>query len=433
MGGVLGRRKGRWIGIAVGAAVGAACTVAASPAWAANSLNSSDRTTLASQAACAAGDVNDFNIVPIVGGTSDVGIGVGEFSNLARISKGCDPYLWNIETAAFISFKIGPGGKPIIPYQDLYAKLTIPRLFHSPARLEIRPSYTWEQTLGYYGLGNAAPPAPAGAANSFNEYGRLHPALDLLERWPVLDHFSLLFGARYTQNWNQVGGGTLLAQDLSNGSPEVKHLLVGAQNGAVALFSVGAQWDDRDSEVSTRRGSFHEAQLKLSPGGAGMFPYRYAQGSLVSRVFVPLWRDQVTLAMRAVGDILFGTPPFFELSRFDDTYALGGINGVRGIPAQRYYGKVKVFGNLEVRSRLVSFHALGKLLNFGIVTFFDGGRLWADTSPQPQLDGTSAGLKYGAGGGIRLESGETFVLRADIAWSPDARPIAGYFSAGQTF
>ena len=118
---------------------------------------------------------------------------------------------------------------------------------------------------------------------------------------------------------------------------------------------------------------------------------------------------------------------------FEDTYALGGSGGVRGVPAQRYYGKVKLFGNAELRTELVSFHALGKPMLFGVVGFFDASRLWADTHAEPGLDGSGAALKYGTGGGLRLQSGSAFVLRLDIAWSPDANPLSGYFSAGQLF
>jgi hypothetical protein len=178
---------------------------------------------------------------------------------------------------------------------------------------------------------------------------------------------------------------------------------------------------------------FHSALIKLSPGGNAAFPYRYAQASLIARGYIPIWGHHVVLAMRAVGDLLVGNPPLYELSRYGDTYAIGGALGVRGVPGQRYYGKVKVFGNVEVRTELFSFHALGKPLLFGTVAFLDGGRVWADTSPQEQLDGMGLGLKYGVGGGFRLQSGETFVLRADVAWSPDARPIGAYFGADQMF
>jgi len=94
---------------------------------------------------------------------------------------------------------------------------------------------------------------------------------------------------------------------------------------------------------------------------------------------------------------------------------------------------VKVFGNVELRTEIVSFHALGQAMVLGAVAFFDGGRLWADTTPQPQLDGHGVELKYGVGGGLRLQSGRAFVLRADVAYSPDASPVGGYVAAGQMF
>jgi Omp85 superfamily domain len=402
-------------------------------AGAANPLNSSDQTTASAQAACTNGDRYEFNIVPIVGGTSDIGIGIGEFSDLARVSRGVDPYVWNIESGGFITFKGSDQGFQV-PFQDLYFNVTIPRFLGTGLELEIRPSYTWEETLGYFGMGNASSNAkPPNAKDSFNWYGRLHPAVDLELRWRFADHIAGLVGARYTQNWLQISEGSKLQFDEQFGSPEVKKLIGPTKPGGVALFSYGIQWDSRDSQVSAHAGSFDEALIRLSPGGTPDFPYRYAQGSVVARGYIPLWPNHMTLAMRAVGDIQFGNPPFYELARFDDTYALGGPNGVRGVPGQRYYGKVKVFGNLELRNEIFSFHALGKPLRFGFVAFFDGGRVWADTSPQPQLDGTGLGLKYGTGLGLRLVSGETFVLRADIAYSPDASPIGAYFAAGQTF
>ncbi len=423
------RRTRRW-GLAVACAAGA---LLPGRARAANPLNSSDQTTASAQAACTSGDRSEFNIVPIIGGTSDIGIGVGEFSDLARVSRGVDPYLWNIESGGFISFKGSDAGFQI-PFQDLYFKITIPRFLGSGLQLELRPAYTWEQTLGYFGMGNASSTAtPPGSNSSFNWYGRLHPAVDLQLRWRLADHIAALVGARYTQNWLQIRDDSKLALDIKFGSPEVKKLIGPTNPGGVALFSYGVQWDSRDSEVSAHTGSFDEALIRLSPGGTEDFPYRYAQGSLVVRGYIPLWRDHITLAMRGVGDIMFGNPPFYELSRFDDTYALGGPNGVRGIPAQRYYGKVKVFGNIELRNDVWSFRAVGKPLRLGFILFYDGGRVWADTSPQPQLDGTGLGIHSGIGGGVRLQSGETFVLRGDVAYSPDGHTVGAYFSAGQTF
>ena len=81
-----------------------------------------------------------------------------------------------------------------VPFQDLYFKITIPRFLGSGLQLELRPAYTWEETLGYFGMGNASSAAkPPGAKDSFNWYGRLHPALDLQLRWRLADHIA---GAR---------------------------------------------------------------------------------------------------------------------------------------------------------------------------------------------------------------------------------------------
>ena len=69
-----------------------------------------------------------------------------------------------------------------------------------------------------------------------------------------------------------------------------------------------------------------------------------------------------------------------------------------------------------------------------LAAFFDCGRVWTELGrAHPELDGTGVGLKYGIGGGLRLQEGKTFVVRADLAWSPDATPIGAYFAAGQIF
>ena len=405
--------------------------LAAGAARATDPLNSSDRST-GDEAAKKKEPHNELNLVPLVGGSTDIGIGGGFFAGLARIQKGYDPYVFNLEAAGLVTFKKGTDGIEL-PVQDLFVKLTVPRLFGRPLRLEIRPSYTWE-ILRYYGLGNGSLDATrTGALSGFVSYHRLHPQLDSVVRFRIVDHFAGLGGFRLTGNWLQTAADSTLVRDQRTGSEEVKKLLGGFDPHGVLLLKTGVQWDDRDNELSTHAGTFEELNLKFSPGGSSAFPYRYENLNAIARAFVPLSKPALILAVRIVVDLLFGDAPFYELSRFEDTYALGGSGGVRGVPAQRYYGKAKLFGNAELRSELVSFHALGKPMLFGLVGFFDAGRVWADTHREPTLDGAGAGLKYGTGGGLRLQSGSAFVLRADIAWSPDANPLSGYFSAGQLF
>jgi len=377
-------------------------------------------------------DHSEGNFVPVVGGSTDIGIGGGYFANFARLSEGFDPYLWDIESAGLITFKSGDSGI-VVPYADVYAKLTIPRLFGHPIRLEVRPSFTSEQTIHYYGLGNASPSTfPVGTKDTYQEYGRTHPQFDVDLRFKLADHYSGRLGARYIRNYIALNQDSKLVDDMNNGSAEVQSLLHNPGTHNVILLKTGLAWDTRDNEASTYSGAFDTVDLRVSPGGGGPFPYKYGEATLNLRAFVPLRTPWITLAGRLVGSALFGNVPFYELSRFDDTYALGGTGGVRGIPAGRFSGKAKVLGNIELRNELVAFHALGKPLVFGIVGFLDAGRVWTDWGSQSALDGTGLGLHWGTGVGLRLQSGSAFVLRADIAYSPDG-PFGGYFSAGQLF
>jgi outer membrane protein assembly factor BamA len=402
----------------------------------ADPLNSSDNPADV-QAEAAKGPHYEFNLLPVAGGTSDIGIGGGYFLGLTRMAPLEIPYVWNIESAGFVTFAKQTGGGFIVPYQDVYVTFTLPHLFGSSLELQIRPEYSWETTLGYYGLGNASSATlPPGQTVKYFEYGRLHPEVYAQVRAGIVDHVIVRGGIRYIRTWLQVGDDSKLAQDLRSGSAEVKSLLGSTDPSGVALVSGGIQFDDRDNITTAHRGTFDSFGVQVSPGGT-WGSSSYIEGTADLRVFVPLWMPRITLAGRLAGDILYGDPPFYELARFEDTYAIGGLNGVRGVPAQRYYGKVKVLANVELRTEIVTFHALGKPVTFGVTGFADGGRVWADTTPQPALDGEGlgplAGLKYGVGGGVRLQSGSAFVLRADVAWSPDATPIAAYVAAGQTF
>lgn len=413
-------------------AVAASCGLAAAAASAGGPINSSDQTTSSSGAADAHGKTH-VNVVPVAGGDTDIGVGVGEFTGITRVQQGVDPYVWDLQSGGLVTFKKPSDSGLLVPFQDFWVKLDVPRPFGSASDLTVRPSYTREATLGYYGLGNASTDAvPAGSSMAHFWYARTHPSLLATLRWRLRDHLAGLLETRYTQNWLQVPPGSKLAADLASPDPEVRKLLGSTAAHGVALFSYGVEWDDRDSQVSPHRGSLLSAIARLAPGGDAAFPFRYGQANADARVYVPAG-DHVVLALRGVADVLFGDPPLYELARFDDTYAIGGSKGVRGVPAQRYSGKVKVFGNAEVRVDVATFDALGKHLLLGVVGFFDAGRLWADTTPQPALDGTGLGLKYGTGGGLRLKSGSTFVLRGDLAWSPDARPVGGYFEVGQLF
>jgi hypothetical protein len=63
----------------------------------------------------------ELGFVPIIGGDSDIGLGFGELSALARLDPPHVPYAWRVESGAMITFK-PTGGATLaglrIPYQD---------------------------------------------------------------------------------------------------------------------------------------------------------------------------------------------------------------------------------------------------------------------------------------------------------------------------
>lgn len=381
-------------------------------------------------------ETTEVNIIPLAGGDSDIGFGGGVLTSIAGLHKTYKPYIWRVESVALITFKGSPTGGIDIPFQDYFLKLTLPHLVKRRLRFELRPSFNWLSNIKYYGLGNASTIAPQILESSprYYEFVRINPALRASARVALERGVSLVVGAAYTYNWLTVPASSKLTEDMKNGSPAVRSMLGDTASHGVLQFEYGVVFDRRDNETSPKRGMFHQATLRLSPGVEGQFlPYRFGQGNVTTRFFVPLGTPRVVLATRGVVDLLYGDAPFYELARFEDTNAIGGINGVRGVPAQRYYGKAKVFANVELRTEIFDGRFWGKKYIFGIVGFFDGGRLWADYASHPELDGAGIGLKYGVGGGLRIQSGDSFVLRGDVAWSPDASPVGAYLGAGHMF
>lgn len=372
----------------------------------------------------------EIGFVPLVGGDTDIGIGVGFLASVARLAPGREPYVWRVESAGFISFKSSNGFTS--PYQDVFVLATVPGLANGRLRLELRPSFTRETNLRYYGIGNASS-APDDDVRARDFYRRIHPALGARARVKLVAGLDALVGLVYSENWIAFEPESRLAQDLAAGPEVLLGRLLVDRRFALLLPEVGLVLDRRDDEIAPSRGHFHQLKVRVSPSVGGHLPYDYVQLNLTTRFYFPLVVERLSLATRQVADFQFGNVPFFELGRFDESSALGGANGVRGIPADRYLGQIKLFGNIELRATLWHFTVRKSHYTMGLVGFFDGGRLWTDLSSPEQLDGVGVGLKYGVGGGIRIQKGQTFVVRADVAWSPDARPIAGYFLAGHIF
>jgi hypothetical protein len=374
-------------------------------------------------------------LVPVVGGDTDIGVGGGAIGSIARPAQGRTPFLWKIEGAALGTFKLHKHSPRLeAPFQDAFVLMTLNHLWGDRLRLELRAAFTRETNLRYYGLGNASA-APADAdvpARDF--FTRVHPAGRVRARLRAWGPMHFLVGSLYVHNSIHFGDESTLLRDDAMGSDRVRGLLMVDRRHGLHLLEGALVFDTRDDEIAPSRGMHHQVEVRVSPWRTTALPYRYGGLSAHFRFFVPLDRERLVLALRAVGDVLVGDVPFYELSRLDETSALGGAKFLRGVPSNRYWGQRKVLGNIELRALLFGFGMGDSRYKLGVAGFFDGGRVWASWhDAAPELDGRGLGLKYGVGAGLRLHKGTTFVLRADLAWSPDARPVGGYFLAGHLF
>jgi hypothetical protein len=378
------------------------------------------------------------SVLPFVGGDTDFGIGGGALGAFETYAAGREPYAFRLEAAGAVTFK--PGRKvdePTVPYQDFYVSLSwnvLPNL-----RLLARLSYTDESSLRYSGMGNAAPlpsaeTSPTGSIEYY-EWGWTHPSTRVGVRLALSDAFALQIENHYTRDWFDVARDSKLRTDYESDDQAVSELVPTLTPHAVFLSQYALVFDARDDEDDPQKGQFHELKLRLAPGSPGSSkeaPHRYGQSNLTLRFYLTPVPKYLTFAFRGVGDLLFGEVPFYELGRANDSFVLGGANGVRGVAGQHYYGKIKTYGNVEVRSSFLPFELFDKSFVLGAAAFFDAGRVWADYDRNPALDGSGIGLKYGFGGGPRLRIGKPLIVRLDFAVSNEGS-FGGYFLAGNIF
>lgn len=367
---------------------------------------------------------------------SNLGFGTGVVGNVAQLDPRYDPYRWRIAAQVFLYIDEAASGSPEVTYMYNYADVDVPSLQGGALRLRSRVWFRRQIDAGWFGLGNAAEAREPWtglqegseayvAARRYQEFDSMEAggrAFLRVELAPDLEFFG---GATVFWMWPTVYPGSRLEEDLEGASGEAtRHAIVGAERHGVLEGIGGLLWDTRDDETDPERGLFHEVSLRGGPvfeADTG-----YLGVNLHARLYLPVVPYYFTLGLRVMGDLLVGDPPFYELARTGGYWPGEGLSGplaLRGMPARRYHGKVKLFGNLEARLRFFTLRVLGQRTTVGAVAFLDAGRVWADTVPRPELDGLAPGVKVGAGTGLRIRFGTTLMVRADFAWTGDGSGI----------
>jgi len=400
----------------------------------------------------------EWGLLPAVNYNTDLGVGIGAVGTLAAFEEGFNPYRWRLQATVFASLR-DQGDGIEAPLQSHGVEFDRPGFFDGVLRLGVWIGFNRQSNAGYYGLGSNAPDETAerDLRPEATQYDRTFPearATVRIRLWsrpvPVgKRRLELFVGTSIGYTWIEFFDDSRLALDAAQAAEggRLGTLLRGLEDHALWTLSTGLLWDTRDREFDPKRGAFHELSLRGSPGIDASLVFSGAALSL--RWFVPVIRGRLTFATRSAVDVLMGDVPIYELSSlgaFDSVSAPGGGRSLRGVPLQRYHGKIKLLQSLELRGRIAPFRVAGQRFMAGAVAFVDTGRVWADarggrvdvrradgTVDVRDLDGGPFDFEVGVGAGARLRWGETFIIRFDFGYAPTLGTAGFYIDIGDAF
>lgn len=374
---------------------------------------------------------DEFIPFPVLGGNSDIGFEFGVAGTYARFREGYFPYRYKIQPLLAASIKTA-GGLRFVQHRER-VRVDIPHFLSKRLRLDTQVGFLRRVDTPWFGVGNAtgAPPRPAppDTASAYFYVAQTASGRALL-RIKTDSPLDIALFARGRYVVPDPSPGSRLADDLASGA------VIGGKAAYLQTVAAGLMLDTRDDELVPRRGIFYAAAIAGTVGSAERV--RFGEASIVLSHYASFGRTLI-FANRVLASMKFGDVPFYELQQgdvFAPEYLLGGSKGVRGVRLGRYAGLVKALANTELRILpLPRFRVLGSSILAGTTAFFDAGRVWSEYGPQPSTDGTTLGLRWGAGGGVFFEWNQAHVFRIDGAYSPDQSggPFAFYFDSAFIF
>jgi hypothetical protein len=405
----------------------------------------------------------EFGALPAINYDTDLGFGFGAIASVARFATGYRPYKWRLELQAYATVKRAPGQGAQLPFHDDYLNMDFPGLLGNRLRITGRVGFRKFANTGYYGFGNASRSekpweaidpdedlAAYQAAHRYHSFDHIYPLLLANARIKLWDRstpeqrkrIEALVGINATYNIVRPYKDSKLEQDIASlrddtqDAKTLARLLRGTDPAMLLLLNLGLLFDTRDHEFTPTRGTFTELSVRSSPGVQQ--DLRYAAFALNTAWYKALVGEYLSFAIRGAADVIVGDAPFYELTRFGALQPRDGPGGgwsLRGVPRQRYSGKVKLIQNLELRSLFWRFNVGKSRFVVGAVAFVDAARIWADLRGT-QLAGVNVDggtFKVGTGGGLRVRWGETLVIRFDGAYSPTEKTPGFYVDIGHVF
>jgi len=154
------------------------------------------------------------------------------------------------------------------------------------------------------------------------------------------------------------------------------------EGGMFTVFKVGLVFDTRDNEPNPNRGIWSDIIFVGAPKLTSNMQSGFSKLAITHRQYFTLIKNHLTFAYRLGMQInIAGTTPFYaqELMFFSKMVGaynegLGGAKTIRGIQRNRVVGDGFVYGNFELRWKVVKFFWLNQNFYIALSGFFDTGR-----------------------------------------------------------
>jgi hypothetical protein len=148
--------------------------------------------------------------------------------------------------------------------------------------------------------------------------------------------------------------------------------------GFIPLLKAGIVFDSRDNEPNPMKGIWTEAFLFGAPSFLGS-ETSFLKLNITHRQYFTIVKRDLSFAYRiGYQGTLAGHAPFYyqtqiETSLMKDQIGLGGAKTIRGVNRNRVVGDGFVYGNVELRWKVVHFRWINQNFYIGLNGYLDGG------------------------------------------------------------
>lgn len=400
-----------------------------------------------------------FTGIPVIGTDPESGVILGAnvqwFDNGAKNS----PYFTYAPYRKKVSgtFDISTNGR-----QEYILEYDQPYVADTPWRVRAYGSYVGEKFADYFGIGEGTlnrlsfPGTPGVTYRRANDY--FNAARDIRDgkTWARFNYFDKrqatfvgnvehdyfggllrpLLGLQISHvevrdyTGVEVNGATnqetLLRQDAREGR------IRGFGGGWLNLARIGLTYDSRDYEPDPTSGVLGQALLEGTSrwlGSSSDYGHLTVKFQGYHRLIPDVTR--LILAGNAVYSAHFGVVPFYALSSLaapneEAKQGLGGWNTLRGYYANRFVGKVKMHGTVELRWSPFDFTVWNQNIRPTLVPFVDAGRVF-DKIGKFRVDD----WKIAGGIGLRLIWNLATIISFDVGFSRESTLF--YLELGHQF